>query len=97
MARNLGDKLLEHKRDVEKRVLSTALARRSYEQDIKIRWQDAKVVRQIHDLKELFIAEQLQIFTGSKEGSVINERQSISKAWKFVLKEKMQHRMNEDE
>lgn len=78
--------------------MSTALARREYKHNVEIRWQDAKVVKQVHDVKDLFIAEQLQIFRGSEKGSVINEKKSISisKAWRFALNEQVQYKENGD-
>lgn len=88
--RNLRERLKEHERDIKNGVLTTALAKRAYECNVRIGWQNAKVVKQLYDVNEIAIAEELQIFTGSNKGRVINERQSIniSDAWKFALHEK---------
>lgn len=85
---NLRQRLKEHVDDVKKRKLTTALASRAYEYNIEVDWNDAKVVRKVNNLKELKMAEKLAIFEGSKNGNVINERQSLEllQAWKFALK-----------
>lgn len=81
MARNL--RLSEHEREIKRGVLTTALAKRAYEYDVKIEWENAKIIKQLRDMNELTVVEEVQIFAGSDKGKVINEKQSInlSQAW----------------
>lgn len=86
--RNLRERLKEHDADIKNGKLITALARRAYEYDVKIEWEEAKVVRKVSNDKELKIAEEIKIFQGSERGRIINERQSLEllQAWKFALR-----------
>lgn len=61
--------------------------------NVKIEWENAKVVKQLHNINELTIVEEIQIFAGSHQERVINEKQSInlSEAWKFTLNKRVQH------
>lgn len=43
-SRNLKDRLQEHESDIKKGLLSTALARRAYEQNIRIKWDESKII-----------------------------------------------------
>lgn len=64
--RNLKQRLKEHIEDIRKGKLTTALARRVYEHDIDVDWQEAKVIKSVCNMKELKVAEELAIFQGSK-------------------------------
>lgn len=56
-SRNLKDRLLEHKSDIKKGNLNTALARRAYEQNIEVKWNEAKVIQRVNNIKELHTTE----------------------------------------
>lgn len=43
--RNLEDKIAEHKRDIKKGNLTTALARRAYECNLEIDWNRTRVIK----------------------------------------------------
>lgn len=87
--RNLKNRLNEHKRDIRNGALTTALAKRAYEHDVKINWEEAKIIKEIHNMNELKVAEEVQIFLGIGSNKVINDKQSVelSNAWKFALKQ----------
>lgn len=87
-SRNLKDRLQEHESDIKKGLLSTALARRAYEQNIRIKWDESKIIQRVNDIRELHTAEEINILTGSKSGAVINERQSLDLPipWKYTLR-----------
>lgn len=50
----------------------------------------AKVVKRVDDIKELAMTEEIKIYEGSRNGEVINERQSLNlpQPWKYVLRQK---------
>lgn len=56
---------------------------------MQIEWEKSRVLKPFNNMKELFTAEELQIYEDSKNVLVINDRQTnnISKAWKFVLQQ----------
>lgn len=87
-SRNLKDRLQEHESDIKKGLLSTALARQAYEQNIRIKWDESKIIQRVNDIRELHTAEEINILTGSKSGAVINERQSLDLPipWKYTLR-----------
>lgn len=91
-SRNLKDRISEHQRDIKNARLSTALARRAYEGNVRIRWDECKVTKQVSNKHELFIAEEIQIYRGKYNTTVINDRQvnSLNKAWKYALNENAQ-------
>lgn len=69
--------------------MNTALAKRAYKCNVQIEWEKSRVLKPFNNMKELFNAEELQIYEDSKNVLVINDRQTnnISKAWKFVLQQ----------
>lgn len=44
-ARNLKDRIDEHKRDIRKGILTTALVKRAYVCNVKVDWEDTKVTK----------------------------------------------------
>lgn len=84
--RNLHDRLEEHKRDVRQGNLTTALARRAYENKVKINWNDARIIRNISDLVEVSTVEKLSIFKRSQTERIINDIEAVSNTWKYALR-----------
>lgn len=75
--------------------LNTALAKRVYECNVQIEWEKSRILKPFSNVVELFAAEELQIFTGNKNGLVINDSQrDISKAWKFALQQGSQYNID---
>lgn len=86
-ARNFKERLTEHKENISKRNLNTALAVRVYEKDTKVLWQNARVIKNIQDHKALPIAEKIEILKNSQKENVVNIRQAdnLSIAWKYAI------------
>lgn len=87
-AGNLKDRISEHKNNVRKGELCTALALRAYEKSVDIFWKDAKIIKNILDPKDLPISEKLHILKYNQTGKVINSRQAdgVSEAWRYTIR-----------
>lgn len=75
-ARNFKDRLNKHRDNIIKGNLVIALAQRAFEKDININWQNAKIVKNIDNCKELLLREKLEIIKSNKHNNVINVRQA---------------------
>lgn len=51
-ARNFKDRILEHKDNVHKGDLYTALTQRVYEKNANVLWQDAKIIKNVRNHKD---------------------------------------------
>lgn len=86
--RNLSDRIQKHKADIKNGNLRRALAERSYEHNIQIKWEDAKVLKSCNNLKEGLVLESLEIIQRGQYKNVINGKTSkdISAAWQYALR-----------
>lgn len=86
-ARNLKDRLKEHKQNISAGNLTTALSRRAYEANVMIKWKEAKVIRSVTHPDELYTTEKLVIYEKSRHENIVNERdkEGLPTAWKYAL------------
>lgn len=63
------------------------MAKRVYEKNVKIKWEDTKVLKQVNNKHELFIVEEIQIYKGKPNATIIDDRQinSLEKPWRYTL------------
>lgn len=86
--RSLNKKIPEHKRDIENNTSYTALAQRAQISNLKINWNNARIVRKENDPKRRRIAEVLTIFEKKKsDNKLINkiDPSAISNAWRCCV------------
>lgn len=90
-SRNFRERLIEHKSNISKGKFVTALAQRAYEKHVDIIWQDAKVIKSVHDRRDLQMREKLEIMKANETTNTINIRQAVdlSPAWKYAIKKSL--------
>lgn len=67
--------------------MTTALAKKAYENNVSINWQESRVTKQISNINELYTAETIQMYKGKPNAVIINDRQvdSVQKPWRYLL------------
>lgn len=85
--RNVKKRISEHKRDVKNASFTTALVKRAYEGNVRMKWEESKVTKQVVNTHELFIVEGIQIYKGKINTVDLNDRQvdSLEKPWRYAL------------
>lgn len=85
--RTLEQRITEHKRDISKGKITTALATEAYANDLEINWNRAKVIRHLERNEHKYITETLEILQRQDKESLLNERVvEVSKAWEYAIK-----------
>lgn len=57
--------------------MTTALAKKAYENNVSINWQESRVTKQISNINELYTAETIQMYKGKPNAVIINEGKLI--------------------
>ncbi|XP_067145429.1 uncharacterized protein [Centruroides vittatus] len=86
--RNLGIRIKEHKYDIRKGSNTTVLAQMGQAEGSLVRWNEAKIIKQVHSPTLARTAERLEIYRSKLKDKCINARdaEGLPSAWKYAVK-----------
>ncbi|XP_067123578.1 uncharacterized protein [Centruroides vittatus] len=86
--RNLGIRMKEHKYDIRKGSNTTVLAQMGQAEGSVVRWNEAKILKQVHSPTLARTAEKMEIYKSKLKDKCINARdaEGLPSAWKYALK-----------
>lgn len=90
-SRTLATRIDEHRRDVRKGNINTALAMEAYARDLDIKWQQAEVIRTIAPGTQPVVAETIEILRRKDKENLVNDRVAweLPGPWRYALREEM--------
>ncbi|XP_067118750.1 uncharacterized protein [Centruroides vittatus] len=86
--RNLGIRMKEHKYDIRKGSNTTVLAQMGQAEGSVVRWNEARIIKQVHSPTLARTAEKMEIYRSKLKDKCINARdaEGLPSAWKYALK-----------
>lgn len=88
--RTLAQRLQEHKSDIANARTTTVLALETYAEDLDVKWEEARIIKQIRNKKHAYTAETLEIFRRQQHENLLNDRTAVDlpAVWKYALQKK---------
>lgn len=84
--RTLKQRVHEHKNNIAKGNVSTALANGAYSKDLKIDWEESSIIRTFRKRKHAYVAEDLKIELGHRKEKLLNEKANeLPVAWQYAV------------
>lgn len=95
-SRTLAIRIDEHRREVRKGKVNTALVTEAYSRDLDIKWQQAEVIRMIAPGTQPVVAETIEILRRKDKENLVNDRVAweLPGPWRYALREEMKKKTN---